>query len=146
MLRHKTFQNKIAVSRFSLPVTATLIAMIWVAVGLVQGDIWTELAFALASTLLMVELNNRNALMRTYSRMVSCSFLTLLSVTSLPEPSLHANVVTLCFIAFTLLIWNGYQDRQSTGRTFYAFACLGIASMEFVQILYYLPILWAMMM
>ena len=43
MLRHKTFQNKIAVSRFSLPVTATLIAMIWVAVGLVQGDIWTEL-------------------------------------------------------------------------------------------------------
>ena len=146
MLRHKTFQNKIAVSRFSLPVTATLIAMIWVAVGLVQGDIWTELAFALASTLLMVELNNRNALMRTYSRMVSCSFLTLLSVTSLPEPSLHANVVTLCFIAFTLLIWNGYQDRQSTGRTFYAFACLGIASMEFVQILYYLPILWAMKM
>jgi len=146
MLRHKTFQNKIAVSRFSLPVTATLIAMIWVAVGLVQGDIWNELAFALASTLLMVELNNRNALMRTYSRMVSCSFLTLLSVTSLPEPSLHANVVTLCFIAFTLLIWNGYQDRQSTGRTFYAFACLGIASMEFVQILYYLPILWAMMM
>ena len=63
MLRHKTFQNKIAVSRFSLPVTATLIAMIWVAVGLVQSDIWTELAFALASTLLMVELNNRNALM-----------------------------------------------------------------------------------
>lgn len=31
--------------------------------------------FALASTLLMVELNNRNALMRTYSRMVLCSFL-----------------------------------------------------------------------
>ena len=86
MLRHKTFQNKIAVSRFSLPVTATLIAMIWVAVGLVQGDIWTELAFALASTLLMVELNNRNALMRTYSRMVSCSFLTLITATTLPEP------------------------------------------------------------
>ena len=146
MLRHKTFQNKIAVSRFSLPVTATLIAMIWVVVGLVQGDIWTELAFTLASTLLMVELNNRNSLMRTYSRMVSCSFLVLISVTSLPKPSLHANVVTLCFIAFTLLIWNCYQDRLSTGRTFYAFACLGIASMEFVQILYYLPILWAMMM
>lgn len=146
MLRHKTFQNKIAVSRFSLPVTATLIAMIWVAVGLVQGDIWTELAFALASTLLMVELNNRNALMRTYSRMVSCSFLTLITATTLPEPSLGANVMILCFIAFILLIWNCYQDRLSTGRTFYAFICMGIASMEFVQALYYLPFMWVMML
>ncbi len=146
MLRHKTFQNKIAVSRFSLPVTATLIAMIWVAVGLVQGDIWTELAFALASTLLMVELNNRNALMRTYSRMVSCSFLTLLSVTSLPEPSLHANVVTLCFIALHPAHLERLSRPAIHGPHLYAFACLGIASMEFVQILYYLPILWAMMM
>lgn len=28
-------------------------------------------------------------------------------------------MVTLCFIAFTLLIWNGYQDRQSALATFY---------------------------
>ena len=98
------------------------------------------------STLLMVELNNRNALMRTYSRMVSCSFLALLTMTGLPHLSLKSSIVTMCFIAFYLIIWNCYQDKRSTGWTFYAFACIGLASMVFVQIGYFMPILWIMMM
>jgi len=146
MLRKKRFQNKIAASRFSLPVTATLITLIWVAVGFMVGNIWVELAFTAVSTLLMVELNNRNSLMRTYSRMVSCSFAVLITMASLPHPSLKASIVTMCFIAFYLIIWNCYQDHYSTGWTFYAFFCIGLASMVFVQIGYYLPILWILMM
>lgn len=146
MLRQKRFQNKVAGSRFSLPITATLIALIWVAVGFMVGNIWVEFAFAIVSTLLMVELNNRNSLMRTYSRMVSCSFLVLITMLGLPSPSLKASIVTMCAIAFYLIIWNGYQDRRSTGWTFYAFFCVGLASMVFVQIGYYLPFLWLMMM
>ena len=83
MLRKKTFQNKVAASRYSLPITATLATLVWVAVGLLVSNIWVEFAFTAMSTLLMVELNNRNALMRTYSRMVSCSFLALLTMTGL---------------------------------------------------------------
>ena len=146
MLRKKRFQNKVAASRFSLPITATLAALVWVAVGLMVGNIWVELAFAIISTLLMVELNNRNALMRTYSRMVSCSFLVLITMATLPNPSLKASIVTMCFIAFYLIIWNGYQDKLSTGWTFYAFFCIGLASTVFIQALYYLPLLWLLMM
>lgn len=145
MLRQKSFQNKVAASRFSLPVTATLAALVWVAVGLMVGNIWVELAFAIISTLLMVELNNRNALMRTYSRMVSCSFLALITMATLPHPSLKASIVTMCFIAFYLIIWNGYQDKLSTGWTFYAFFCIGLASTVFIQTFYYLPVLWLLM-
>ena len=146
MLRKKRLQNKIADSRFSLPTTATLIALIWVAVGFMVGNIWVEFAFTAVSTLLMVELNNRNALMRTYSRMVSCSFLVLTTMLSLPTPSLKSHIVTLCFIAFYLIIWNGYQDRHSSGWTFYAFSCIGLASLVFIQIGYYVPLLWLTMM
>ena len=145
MLRQKSFQNKVATSRFSLPVTATLAALVWVAVGLMVGNIWVELAFSIISTLLMVEMNNRNALMRTYSRMVSCSFLALITMATLPHPSLRASIVTMCFIAFYLIIWNGYQDKFSTGWTFYAFFCIGLASTVFIQTLYYLPVLWLLM-
>ncbi len=145
MLRKKRFQEKIAVSRFSLPVTATLAALVWVAVGLTVGNIWVEFAFTIISTLLMVELNNRNALMRTYSRMVSCSFLALITMATLPGPSLKASIVTMCFIAFYLIIWNGYQDKLSTGWTFYAFFCIGLASVVFIQAAYYLPVLWTLM-
>ena len=146
MLRKKRFQNRVAFSRFSLPITATLAALVWVAVGLMVGNIWIELAFAIISTLLMVELNNRNALMRTYSRMVSCSFLVLITMATLPHPSFKASIVTMCFIAFYLIIWNGYQDKLSTGWTFYGFFCIGLASMVFIQVIYYLPILWLLMM
>lgn len=146
MLRKKRIQNKIAASRFSLPVTATLAALVWVAVGLMTDNIWVEFAITIVSTLLMVELNNKNALMRTYSRMVSCSFLALITVTSLPYPSLTGNLSTLCLIAFYLILWTSYQDHHAAGRTYYAFIFLGLASTIFVQALYYLPILWFVMM
>lgn len=146
MLRKKRFQNKVAASRYALPITATLAALVWVAVGLLVSNIWVQFAFTILSTFLMVELNNRNALMRTYSRMVSCSFLVLITIASLPHPSLRANIVTLCFIAFYLIIWNTYQERQASGWTFYAFFCIGLASTIFIQILYFMPLLWLMMM
>ena len=146
MLRKKTFQNKVAASRYALPVTATLAALVWVAVGFLVANIWVQFAFTILSTLLMVELNNHNSLMRTYSRMVSCSFLVFITMTSLPTPSFKASIVTMCFIAFYLIIWNGYQDKQSSGWTFYAFFCIGLASMVFIQIGYFLPVLWLMMM
>ena len=146
MLRKKRIQNKIAASRFSLPVTATLAALVWVAVGFMHYNICVEFAFTIISTFLMVELNNRNSLMRTYSRMVSCSFLMLITMAFLPDPSLKSCIVKMCIIAYYLIIWNGYQDRASTGWTFYAFTCIGLASMVFVQIGYYLPFLWLMML
>ena len=145
MLRKKTFQNKVAASRYALPITATLAALVWVAVGLLVSNIWIQFAFTIFSTLLMVELNNHNSLMRTYSRMVSCSFLVLITMSALPAPSFKACIVTMCFIAFYLIVWNGYQDKRSAGWTFYAFFCSGLASMVFVQIGYFLPILWLMM-
>ena len=146
MLRKKSFQNKVAASRYALPITATLAALVWVAVGLLVSNIWVQFAFTILSTLLMVELNNHNSLMRTYSRMVSCSFLVLVTMESLPTPSLKASITTMCFIAFYLIIWNSYQDKHSTGWTFYAYCCIGLASMVFVQIGYFLPLLWIMML
>lgn len=146
MLRKKRFQNKVAGSRYALPISATLIALIWVAVGLWVSNIWVQFAFTIVSTFLMVELNNRNALMRIYSRMVSCSFLVLLTTVALPSPTLKGSISTLCAIAFYLIIWNTYQDKRSAGWTFYAFCCIGLASMVFIQVLYFMPLLWILMM
>ncbi len=145
MTRKKSFQNKIAGSRYSLPCSATLIALMWVAVGMTVGNIWVQFALTALSTLLMVELNNRNSLMRTYSRMVSCCFLALVTAISLPAPSLTGNMVTLCTIAFYLILWTTYQDHHATGRTFYAFVFAGIASMVCIQTAYYLPLMWILM-
>lgn len=145
MPRKKLLQTKIATSRYSLPLTATLISLIWVAVGVWLSDVWVQLALTAVSTLLMVELNNENALMRTYSRMVSCSFLVLITMAGLPHPLLEGSIVTMSFIAFYLIIWHTYQEKQAPGVTYFAFLCIGVASLFFIHILYFVPCLWVLM-
>ena len=68
----RRLQNQIAESRWALPLTAIYGAAIVVLLGAVERQMWAQTALLALSTLLMVELNNANALIRIYSRMVSC--------------------------------------------------------------------------
>ena len=141
----KRAQNKVAESRIALPVVAGYGVLIWLAAGLITQSWWIQFACSAAATYLMVELNNQNALIRIYSRMVSCAFLTLWSAGCFLFPSIKATVGILCFVAFLLLLSRTYQDKQSPGGTFYAFIMLGLASLLHVHALYFLPLFWLFM-
>ena len=104
--------------------------LISLAAGLLTEALWLNFALLFVSMMMMVELNNSNALIRIYSRMVSCSFLVM---------------VQISFIAFLLFLLRSYQGPNATGLTFYAFCALGIASIVFPQILLFLPALWIVM-
>lgn len=119
--------------------------LVYVACGLTENRMWIQFACLTGATLLMVELNNRNALIRVYSRMVSCSFLALSGMACFLFPSVQAALVQLCFCAFYVLLFRAYQDKKATGWIFYAFLCIGIISTIFVQILYYVPVFWILM-
>lgn len=54
-------------------------------------------------------------------------------------------IVQLLYIAFGTLLFKTYQDRQAQGRVFYAFTCLGIAGLFFVQIVFFVPVMWLLM-
>ena len=73
----KRLQNIASESRLTLPLLAVYAALAWLAGGLAAGGLWVQFACFAASTYLMVELNNANALIRVYSRMVSGAFLVL---------------------------------------------------------------------
>jgi len=120
-------------------------AGIWLLGGLLEGMWYAQFAMLLLSTYLMVELNNTNALLHMYSRMVSCTFLALSSMAVFLFPSIGVAVCTLCLIMFCTIIFHTYQDKASPGLTYYAFLCLGIASLVFVKIVYFVPFLWLMM-
>ena len=119
--------------------------MVWVVAGAVQQQWWMQMACFGVSVFLMVVLNNSNALIRIYSRMVSCSFIALTCAATYLFPSLGGAIVGLCFIASLIIALHCYQDKQSAGWTFYSFLCLGMASMVFVQILYLVPVFWLLM-
>lgn len=101
------------------------------------------------STVLMIVLNNSNAIIRIYSRMVSCSFIAL-SIMQMPllwqsGRMMGCYVAQLCLIVFYLLTFSAYQDKHSPGISFFAFLMMGIASLFFIQILFFVPFMWILM-
>ena len=134
-----------AESRLALPMTAVYAVVVCLSFGLISEQLWLPFAFLAASTYLMVVLNNANALIRIYSRMVSCSFLVLALLSKQNFIDTDCSIVQLCFIAFHVLLFSAYQDKRAVGRVFYAFLMLGIASTVFPQMLFYVPLAWILM-
>ncbi len=141
----KRLQNRMAESRFAFPIMIAYGLAIWFAEGTKNGIGWAELTLFLLSTGMMIALNNRNSLIRIYSRMVSCSFIAMTTSATFLFHNLEANIVGTCFILFYLLLLRSYQDKRAPGIVFYAFVCIGIASLVFVQVLYFVPFLWILM-
>lgn len=112
---------------------------------LLSDQLWAQMAMLIVSTYLVIELNNTNSLIRIYSRMISCTFLVLMSAANIIFPSVESRIVQLCFIGCYTTLFRAYQDKQASGPVFYAFLCIGIASTIFIQIAFYVPILWILL-
>lgn len=140
----KRLQNRIAESRFALPITAVYALAVWLMMCAMDCREYAELAVFALSAYLMAELNNRNALIRVYSRMVSCTFLVLGMMAAPAIGRLDVLAVQLCFIASYLLLFASYQDKRAQGKMFYAFASIGIAGAICPPSLLFVPVIWVL--
>jgi len=110
----KRVQNVISESRLTLPVVATYGMGTWAAAGLFHEQWWIQLACFAISTYLMIELNNSNALIRIYSRMVSCSFIILSSAMCfLFHQSGYCRTVRHCILHHALPMLSGPSGRRT---------------------------------
>ena len=141
----KRFQNIVAESRLILPFASLVAIGACYMTGLVADMLWMQLVCLILSTYLMFELNHSNQLLRVHSQMVSSMFLLLVCASIFLFPDLRTEILELCMIALYIMLFHCYQQRRSSGWVFYGFFCLGLASMVFVQVLYYVPILWILM-
>ena len=113
--------------------------------GLINLEHWGQLLLLAASTFLMTVMNNRNSLIRVFSRLVSSAFLVLsIMIPSLME-SLDGCLVQQLFSITRLLLFSAYQDHHAMGTIFFAFICLGLISLKFIQIAFFLPVVWIML-
>lgn len=126
----------------ALPVTLIYMAGFMVIQVLLGHDTWLQMALLGISSLLMAELNNANALIRIYSRMVSCSFIVMTTAASFLLSSTNTGWAQMGLIVFFIFLLHAYQDGHAAGWVFYAFAALSLASIPFVNILYLVPLLW----
>lgn len=140
----KRLQNRISESRLALPLTAVYALAVWLAMCALNCRRPVELALFAVSAYLMAELNNRNALIRIYSRMVSCTFLVLGTMAAPVGGGLDVLFVQLCFILAYLLLFSAYQDKRAQGKMFYAFMFIGAASVAYPQSLFFAPVVWVL--
>lgn len=151
----KRLQNRIAESRLTLPLVAVYGLLVCVACGFfimgLDSNMWKDqewlslVVLTGLSTLFMVELNNSNSLIRIYSRTVSCSFLMLTLMATFQFTSLQGSLVQLAFIVFYLFFLRAYQNKQDVGNVYSAFLAIGVASIWFIQILYFVPLFWLLL-
>lgn len=103
------------------------------------------LAVTLFTGYLLMEWNNRSALLRVRSRMVSVTYLVLMTAC----PFLHASV--LCLLPGVLLLLSyhtlsaSYQKSRSEGEIFHAFLFMSAGSLVFPPLLLSLPLFFASM-
>lgn len=141
----KRLQNRIAESRFTLPFVAIYAVVIWFVCGLIPEQWWIQFACFIASTYLIIELNNSNMLIRIYSKMVSSSFLALSAAACFMFNETMGIASETLMIASCLMLFKTYQDKTATGFTFYSFLAIGVASLFTPQVLLYVIPIWALM-
>ncbi|MDD7621060.1 MAG: hypothetical protein SPJ79_06730, partial [Prevotella sp.] len=96
-------QNRIATSRLALPLTLLYAMAAWAGRLVDNPHLWPSLILFCVATYLVIELNNRNALMRQYSRMMSCSYIAMMTMCGWLLADVRVMTFQVCVIAaFTL--------------------------------------------
>lgn len=124
-----SLRTRITTGAFTLPTIAVGTLLLWVAVGIANIAIWESLFVTAITAYALVELSNRNTLLRVRSRMVSCSFLAFM----LASDFLHDATIDLlpmfCWVIMLFCLFASYGKARAEGYTFYAFLSLSIASL-----------------
>lgn len=130
----------------ALPVTVLYTIVIGFLGGFIQQhQYWPQLFCFVLSAFLMMQLNNICVLIRIYTRMVSCIFLVLTCSASFLFLSLTGWVATILLALCYLFLFTSYQEDNAVGKTYYAFLALGVASLGYVHMLFYIPLFWILM-
>lgn len=119
--------------------------VVWLLCGLITQNLWIQFACFGVTSYLMMVLNNQNALIRIYSRMVSCAFLILSCAACFLITDIRGGLMQLLVVAAYLILFQSYQNRQAIGIAYYGFLMLGLASLACPHILYFIPLIWLLM-
>jgi len=146
------FQKEIATNRFTLVIVSIFAAIVWVMHEFIAQDKESHNLFSLTliggfllcalAVYLMAELNNRFALLRISSRMLSSSLVMLCAAASMLHHLSPSHLMLICAVASYFPMFASYQRPYATSRIFLEFLFVGLASYLFPQVLYLIPFYW----
>jgi len=130
----------VTTSRNTLPIVCVYSILLAVCYGVFTKQLLLQVGCVALSAYFLVLLNNKYSLIRIYSRTVSSTYLILTMMCPFLTDSLHGSIATALFIGFYYMFFKAYQDHRAPGTIMYAFACLGLISTQFIQVVFFLPI------
>jgi len=146
------FQKEIATNRFTLVIVSIFAAIVWVMHEFIAQDKESHNLFSLTliggfllcalAVYLMAELNNRFALLRISSRMLSSSLVMICAAASMLHHLSPSHLMLICAVASYFPMFASYQRPYATTYIFLEFLFVGLASYLFPQVLYLIPFYW----
>lgn len=137
--------EKVTEGRWLLPIAVLYAVAVWLISGLIQNTLYVQFAFFAVTAYLMVEMNNRNALIRIYSSLVAVTFIIISGTLTYTFTDITNTMVALCSVASILCLFNSYQDGSTGGWTYYGFLFVGISSLFNLHVVFFVPVLWILM-
>ncbi len=134
-MHEHNFRTRITTGTFTLPTAAVLATVLWVVSGMGCVEHLAGLAVVGVTTYLMVELNNRNALLRVRSRMVGTMFLALSASSPLFYAWTTDAIPALSLMVAYFPLFMVYQQPQNTAGVFHAALALGMGSLFYPPLL-----------
>lgn len=142
-MRKDRLQNKVATSHLTFPAAALLSTLLWWSEGRYSHSLMLGWGICCLMTYLWVETNNAYSLLRVRSRMTPALYALLMGAMFFLHPLRDCSYVAGCMLASYYLLFGAYQKPQAIQPMFHAFLCIGIGSLFFPQILYFVPFyLW----
>lgn len=141
MAGYDKFQTDMAKGRFTFPVAILICLLLRIITGNEWQDVINLLVCALTAYLL-IEINTAFTLIRTRSTL-HVSFYIFLSTTCLFLHSFqYAVFVPLAFLIATSQLFSSYESPYPAGSIFHAFFFIGLGSLLFPQLLYFVPLFY----
>lgn len=142
MSRRRTLRNRITESDLTFVVSLLITIVLWLAGHWTDASYWGGMAMIATAGYITLEMNNRGHLLRVRSRMMSSSFMLMLSALPIVHDYTPLMWVPLCVLWANLLLFSAYQQREPVGRTFYAFVLMGTAMCVYPPLVLMLLPMW----
>lgn len=142
-MKKNRFQSTVATSYFTFPVAAIISTLLWCSEGIYTPDRLLGWAVCGLVTYLWVETNNAYSLLRIRSRLTAVVYALLMGGIFFLHPLQDGSYVVCCMVVSYYLLFGSYQLSHAIVPIFHAFLFIGIGSLFFPQLLYFVPFyLW----
>ena len=138
------FQIQVATGRFTLPVVVIVCLLLW---GISLRE-WNELAsMAIIGFIgyVMIETNTAFTLIRTRTSLPVSIYGWMATALFFLHPFEWINLIPLVFILSVFQLFRSYESSSPTNPVYHTFLFIGLGSLLFPQIIYFIPLFWGSM-